>query len=1208
MTTKSWSFPQKADLSLISISIVGDQPTTSLQPVLPDGIHLRWSFIHQVSPLRKPGFPWHGYFLFRRVSDFREFICLNYDELFAQREPLLPTDPEMLKQRFSLGAQAPGRRVIVRFMLQENADTDVILLNGSLVIAQRTVQATAGEWIELSFVESDIVAIGFSDVAFETLEVCFTPQAWDHQSGWERLDNFPYPLTLPIFHPDYPPTSGALIDLATAEALALSRVRYGSPNEWAGQPFADMHEQLMHLVKGGPPPSGKAMEDPARAIEYPSTAIGREQPRLLPIQPLDLLLLASINPALAQILGLYWLDRSIDSTLTYDYLLVADHKGLFTSEFMVDLSQALTKLFTGALPDTHFAVLYDQQLQPSLPVDVPQDVRVYALPSGPAVDGQLGGTNLAGLRWDTGMSALGYLRSGHAVAYQLWRTHYGEYEPAQSAPPAQFQLLTKNQPIMISKPTFNPGEKVDRPPDWPPYPLHTLDQGAPDGWYSYAVSGIDLFGRYSLPSDPARWFQWDAGNIGNFASYYYLQVPGETLKHPFAVHLIDLIPPPPPTDVEAVILDPLDRMVIQDNAYTAWRNANPQSVGLRVKWRWRQTAMRQAPDVQEFRIYYQLGTLNVLLGRITSVSPAGAGESLVETDISHSAAVGAYINTWLRVGEMNFPIFQSEAGNPLRLHVHHVGVKSDIAPIASAWCSVLLPPNHPLTLDFCESLNWDQRYHIVSYFAPAVADANERQYDVFLAEPSGLNPSLAEPIVYGHIGVSAADDKLRPDQRIAGAWSNRPGNEGPVGAPSKIYRILRTPPPPPVPPPDSERVYATPADYHGNSYYSVRWPPQKYLKAHVFRALDHTLFKGDWVNRPRPPLSTADKQYFMPKYQADDPATVAGRQRIVEALNRLNTFAGNASQAMAWYRGLSNDALQVLATLPGTERAFMQITVLALDPNDPSYANRRGPDDPANFQLDDPASPLTSSAWRVYLDKLDGRSTNRYFYRVAYVDAANNRSAFGMSSPPVWLPNVVPPSPPVVTKILGGDQAVTLRWASNREPDLVEYRVYRTDQPEQARDLRLMTLIHTETVPPGEPAARPNEIAWIDEPVLGLVNFYYRVVAVDEARNISQPSAIVIGRAYDESMPTVPPLIVAWTDIEPVSARATWIAAENTRLERRLGLTGLWEVVTDWLSPGSHQIDDLANPKFPYFYRLRVRKGTVGAESIGARVNLPAKE
>jgi hypothetical protein len=53
---------QTRNLWMLALGIIGDSPPSSLQPPLPDGIHLRWAF----DPVR--GFPWFGYFLFRRLA------------------------------------------------------------------------------------------------------------------------------------------------------------------------------------------------------------------------------------------------------------------------------------------------------------------------------------------------------------------------------------------------------------------------------------------------------------------------------------------------------------------------------------------------------------------------------------------------------------------------------------------------------------------------------------------------------------------------------------------------------------------------------------------------------------------------------------------------------------------------------------------------------------------------------------------------------------------------------------------------------------------------------------------------------------------------------------------------------------------------------------------------------------------------------------
>jgi hypothetical protein len=491
---------------------------------------------------------------------------------------------------------------------------------------------------------------------------------------------------------------------------------------------------------------------------------------------------------------------------------------------------------------------------------------------------------------------------------------------------------------------------------------------------------------------------------------------------------------------------------------------------------------------------------------------------------------------------------------------------------------------------------------------------NTREPEVFLPAPDtdeggAFAPSLAEPIVYAHISVSAADDKSHtPDdpQWDAGEWGGRFGNEGRVGAPAKIFRVRREPPPAPaVPPPDSDKVFATPADYHGRSYYTYRWQPQQHLKTHIFRALDDALFKNDWKRRQTSPesISADDEDYFPVEWRGPDPSLAAKRNQIANDLNHLNTFSDDAdgrAQAMAYYRGLSNDALRVLAGLPGNERAFTQLTIQPLDPNEPDpedatklrWRNRRTLTDPDNFEVNDPENPLASETLRIYIDILDGRSTNYYFYRAAYVDGGYNRSGLSLSSPPVYLPNVVPPRAPVITRVLGGDRKITLRWASNREADLAEYRVYRTNSEEAARDLRLMMLVHTEEVPSGNLSARPAEVEWTDEDVPSLIPLQYRIVAVGEAGIVSLPSLSVAVQAYDDSRPAPP----TWGAANPVAEglELNWTLADSSHrplVQRRdsLEYPPHWKNLTSWLPAGTEQMVDRtrANGQL-YFYRIRV--------------------
>src|SRR6185369_4271214 len=237
-----------------------------------------------------------------------------------------------------------------------------------------------------------------------------------------------------------------------------------------------------------------------------------------------------------------------------------------------------------------------------------------------------------------------------------------------------------------------------------------------------------------------------------------------------------------------------------------------------------------------------------------------------------------------------------------------------------------LPPDHD------QAIKWQDRYYVVGYNDNVTVDSltGERAYEIFLPPPTTLNPtsiplnpSLAEPVIYAHIGVSAADDKTHTnDQRTTGNWSNLTGNEGRVGPPSKIYRVLRTPPPPPEDVFAVERFYASPADYHDRSFFTYRWKPQPHLQLHVFRAMDDAVFKADWAQRPlAAPLDESQLDLFPAGWNQ------ATRQAVVSELYFLNSFTGLADgteQAMAYYRQLSDGGLRILAGLPTSESAFVQ--------------------------------------------------------------------------------------------------------------------------------------------------------------------------------------------------------------------------------------------------------------------------------------------
>jgi len=1196
----------------------------------------------------------------------------------------------------------------------------------------------------------------------------------------------------------------AIIEVKSGTELKLDRPFESETTEplpfslWEKTPYTIRNASATELLLDRPyvGPSGSGIPYAIRCRLQSSGGTETSAAPILAPQPaLDLVNLASLQPAIAEALGLAWVDETVDPDTSYDYLIVASPvakalpahvvnvlpSGVVPTFFPHELRAPVAKVLPSdeilsRIRDRQFLdldgfIVFNVSLRaPTAPLAPPDNVQVFALPGATHFDSDkklVDSSNNAGLRWRVNAPESA-LTSSSPIFFHVWRADFGETSPELSSEMPDYRLLTP-RPLLVSSLGDNSKLTAPSSTDWPPLSMLKVYSSLPDGWYSYKVSGIDIFGRHSENSIPAEWRQWRPSPQPE--PWYFNPAAADDVVHPFAIQLLDKIPPPPPTAIEAFALDPRDPAVVRDAAYQRWIGSFPGDlrdavVGLRVRWRWTPSQMQQAPDLREFRLYLEPGPMNTRMGRIRHVKDSGAGGSWVETDIEHTESDQAFVGAWLRVGGQAFLVLESKSASPLSLIVRHIGPDRETAPHV-AGCALVIPPlfslgtvsvehgstqvvgtgtrwhaaltgmklkvsneidlytitsvvdadhltlserykgasatgkvfsvQHPLFVDYSDPIRWHERIVVVpgedKNCTRAEDEPDVRQYEVFLPWPEADDlrsllgtPSLADPIIYAHVGITAADNRThtQDDPRWNDhAWGGRFGNESQLGARVTVFRVLREPPAVPVPPPDSDRVYASAADYYGRSFYTYRWRAVDGLRAHIFRASDDALFKTDWLMRTtRGALDPSDKLHeeifagavdVIDGHRKDwsrtlreavaaqlngvrapsDYGSLSPDARVLLARlpgnNTTTSFEGilerdwsiRASRQDAtfvasfppdwdearWrsavaalrrirtfddYAGLGNDALRILAGLPGNERAFSQITSAGLDPEEPDPAdpiqrrwrNRLGPDNSDDFAVD--------PSLCAYSDVLDGRSTARYFYRSAHLDGAQNRSELSLSGPPVWLKDVVPPRTPVFTSVLAGphEREITLRWAASSESDLTEYRIYRSDTEDATRDLRLMQLVHTVRVPadlPREPADLPSapivELSWTDRGVPALQRHWYRMVAVDTSGNISGPSETLGAQAYDDTLPAEPLLAVEWTDTTPPVVHARWTSLEESRLERRRPSLGTWFPVSEWLTSGAHTVEDAIASDRSWEYRLRIRKPT-GALTMGHSILL----
>ncbi len=1336
---------QTENLSMAGIGIQADVPGHADQPALSDGIHLRWA------PGKDKGFPCYGYHLFRRRHKFPQegYECLNdftvatpggqmvFSSLgigtFGGQAMLTNygtfSSPNELLVSNGFGTPrglALSGRPFIQFFLHPSPAFMASITLGmpySTQVVQREVTVKFKHYGAV--VHTEVMAISSGNVeSFEfgfdgitgieiggaegvvLANVCLKEvyDGWDF--GWQEIPGFTYPYPLPVANRSYPcPTRPG--SRSAARTLALGRISYGGTEPWS-EHFGDLHEQLATLTNACP--SGTMSEQAIQLVADGQDADDPESLSIDELKPLDLVMTASLHPAMAQMLGLYFNDASAEAGQTYDYLIIADHGGKLAGviddfTFGGNLGNANQDLGPNSInlfdDDFDAWIVFNKQLGDGPAVGVPDDLRAYSLPGITVRDeatGLLqndGATGLVGLDWHLGLDIENLFHPDKAVMYRIWRNSFGEEEPGLSPPGQTYDALTP-QPVLVARREVDDlaggaPEGFQTSSQFPPFSLHYYDNYLPDGWYAYRICGIDIFGRYSDFSAPASWFQWTPAPDPQ--PWYYQDGAGPAQIHPFAVQVIDESAPPPPTGVEAYTLDPRDPYVQRDAPFQAWMGEIEASdwygslseeeqmnlVGLRVRWLWTFYHMRQAPDVHAFRVHYDPDSFMRREGRVDQVL-MGVNNIEVVSDINEVFPNGHFIGDLLQIGPKYHQVTNS-IGQPVRFFVRNLGdpveegstliVKRNFT-LAPTWSEQLIEiaadthheayikaisdidgnelsgsgaqvngdrmqlpggtdlehvranvehievwpegqpgsseiraitsvsaGSHTLRLSSGLPDGWDDLHWRIGLLIHA--------YEVFLPTEGGVMQdgipdfavSLSQPLNYSNVSVNAIRPK--PEAR-----------EGIVAPPAKIVRALHDIPPPPVPvPPDSDKVFATPANYQGESFYTHRWVAQPHLKVLLFQALDDALFQTDYARRVEDPgsvLDPGDPDLFpdeLPHWSD------LRKQDVAAEINALNPNASNAAHFQAAreaYEELSNDAMRVLAGLPGNEEAFRQINHKPIDPDLAAYDNKEGPDDPLNISL----SP--DPAIKAVVHTLPGKARNRYFFREAYIDDAHNRSPLGLSSVPVYLPDVAPPPAPASPRLIPGENLITVE--ASLSGTVHRMLVFRTDDKAAARDIRLMGAPHAD-VPAEDWIISHGRVRWVDEALNASSVFYYRLVSVKETEYRDQlipvpskPSRAVAMKAYDTALPEAPELSVEWADQGDDSFRAAinWDSEHEVLIQRRPAGGGLWTDLTQWRPPGPTDIQDpFSHPASSYDYRALVRKYN-GAQRIGDLSTLSAME
>ena len=209
-----------------------------------------------------------------------------------------PMDPETLMltgaaiDRVIITAPAEDTYLLRLFyegVRGQRVEVGITGLSGQIPVTKAIAKGRPGQTVIASLEADSMTAVEFDSGPAALVDLCFVPVSADARDEWELIPQFPYPMFLPIFHPNYPASGNAPEDKTRAESVALGRLKYEPRALWAGEPFAELYEQLFELVKNGRAP---AMAD--ISMEVQGTADPPDESAAAPVitqSPLDLVLL-----------------------------------------------------------------------------------------------------------------------------------------------------------------------------------------------------------------------------------------------------------------------------------------------------------------------------------------------------------------------------------------------------------------------------------------------------------------------------------------------------------------------------------------------------------------------------------------------------------------------------------------------------------------------------------------------------------------------------------------------------------------------------------------------------------------------------------------------------------------------------------------------------------------------------------------------------
>ena len=143
-----------------------------------------------------------------------------------------------------------------------------------------------------------------------------------------------------------------------------------------------------------------------------------------------------------------------------------------------------------------------------------------------------------------------------------------------------------------------------------------------------------------------------------------------------------------------------------------------------------------------------------------------------------------------------------------------------------------------------------------------------------------------------------------------------------------------------------------------------------------------------------------------------------------------------------------------------------------------------------------------------YAEKLSKNVRNKFVYRVIAVDTSYNRSKPSVNSL-AQMPDVTPPSSPVIKNIEFEDDNLIVNWISNVESDMMGYNLYRKLQSDSSS----YNKVNNSLIP-------KSLNIYTDRSTSSAKHYLYKIEAVDVNGNVSEKSNAFLGVTPKEKIIT----------------------------------------------------------------------------------------